>query len=910
MAKSGGNGKPGDRSEVEQLKRTVSLVDLVASYGVQLHPQREGQKNRLAHCPWHSDGDPSFAISRDETGKWLWHCLSCKTGGDSLNFIQIQEKVGFKEALAKLRAFAGTLPPAPELAAPEAPPTTPRELPAGYTRHSLLQLALAHYQKRFQECPEAQAYLQNRGLGDPALWQTFGLGYCDGSILPTLPRNGDVRHGLTTLGVLNEYSREHFKGCIVVPLFHPDDGLVALYGRRIDPEARNRHLYLPGPKRGVLNWEALQTAPAVVLTEGILDTLSLWAAGVSNATCIASAADTASPDLEDLLSRYTVRQVVLCLDNDGRGREAAAHWYARLDAKGLAVRRVELPEKDANQVLTQHGPDVLRQAVTAPPKSPPPSRTLAAVVQPVADAPDSFLLDLDDVRYQVTPKAVGSTSMRVLLRAWHEGKQHPQTVDFYNTRHRTMAVNNLHRDFGLSKATLEAHMLALLEATERWKGGAGGAEQGSTPTPDYSKPREPVVPTEAERPIGMELLLDPNLNDRIVADADALGIVGEEENILMAYYIGSSRKMEKPLAGAVLSQSGAGKSSLMQFAYTLMPPEETEYYSRVSATAPGYAGRYAYKHKLLNFEERVGSQAADYALRCLLSQPTFRQSITQKDPVTGKMVVMDNVVEGPIAYLETTTDVEINEENSSRLFELVMTETEEQTARIHDRQRWSVSPDALEIRHLRAEIVRRHHIAQRCLEAILVAVPYWDKLTFPVRWLRTRRDHLRFLNLIMVSAFLHQFQRPQGVVQATGEVYVMATAADYRTAYRLAAKVLCGTLHDLPQSCQELWQAVHTMLSMRTQGKAGRLWDEVFTRKELRLHTGWSDRRVRDNLDKLVALEYVATNAGSQGKTFEYRLLPGGDAGSPLDALLTPDALEALLATQEAHKTAEPETPA
>jgi hypothetical protein len=437
-----------------------------------------------------------------------------------------------------------------------------------------------------------------------------------------------------------------------------------------------------------------------------------------------------------------------------------------------------------------------------------------------------------------------------------------------------------------------------MEATEQW----GQRSPGGTPADGATaagKPREAVKLTDAQRATAMAFLTLPNLADAILADAHALDFVGEDDNVLMVYLIGTSRKMEKPLAGVVLSQSGAGKSSLVQLAFAMMPSEETEYYSRASATAPGYVGRYFYKAKLIGFEERAGSQAADYQIRCLLSQAVFKQIITQKDPVTGKMAVMENEVEGPIAYLETTTEAEINEENSSRLFELVMTETEEQTARIHEHQRWSVSPEALDQRHQRASILERHHLAQRCLESIPVAVPYWNLLTFPSRWLRTRRDHLRFLNLIKASAFLHQFQRPRGVLPSTGEVYVEATVDDYRLAYRLAAKVLCGTLHDLPQSCQELWQAAYTLLSMRTQGKAGRLWDEAFTRKELRLHTGWPDRRLRENLEKLVELEYVAATTGSQGKTYEYRLLPGGDAGSPLAALLTPDALEALLAQAE-----------
>ena len=248
-----------------------------------------------------------------------------------------------------------------------------------------------------------------------------------------------------------------------------------------------------------------------------------------------------------------------------------------------------------------------------------------------------------------------------------------------------------------------------------------------------------------------------------------------------------------------------------------------------------------------------------------------------------------------MAYLETTTSLDINEENASRVFELAMREDEAQTARIHVYQRWSVSPEGLSARHQQDVVRRRHHLMQRCLEPIPVAIPYADRLTFPTRWCRTRRDQARFLNLIMVGAFFHQFQRPRGVLPETGEVYVEATVADYRMAYDLAKKVLAATLHDLPPSCQELWNAARQMLAARTRG--GKVWDEPFTRRELRVYTHWSDRRVRENLEKLVELEYVAAAAGSQGKTYVYRLLPGGDHGSPLDEMLTPDALEALLAT-------------
>ncbi len=74
--------------------------------------------------------------------------------------------------------------------------------------------------------------------------------------------------------------REHFQGCLVVPLEHPDQGVVGFYGRKIDATDKVPHLYLPGPKRGVLNWRTLKLARQVVVAESVLDALSLWQGGL------------------------------------------------------------------------------------------------------------------------------------------------------------------------------------------------------------------------------------------------------------------------------------------------------------------------------------------------------------------------------------------------------------------------------------------------------------------------------------------------------------------------------------------------------------------------------------------------------------------------------------------------------
>ena len=69
--------------------------------------------------------------------------------------------------------------------------------------------------------------------------------------------------------------------------------------------------------------------------------------------------------------------------------------------------------------------------------------------------------------------------------------------------------------------------------------------------------------SDAEREAALELLRDPKLLDRIVADFDKCGLVGEHTNLLVGYLCAVSRKLDDPLAVLVQSPTAAGKTSLM-----------------------------------------------------------------------------------------------------------------------------------------------------------------------------------------------------------------------------------------------------------------------------------------------------------------------------------------------------------
>ena len=61
-------------------------------------------------CPFHGEKTPSFNVMRE---RGFFHCFGCGVGGDVFKFIELQEKVGFQEAVRHLASRFGI--PIPEL---------------------------------------------------------------------------------------------------------------------------------------------------------------------------------------------------------------------------------------------------------------------------------------------------------------------------------------------------------------------------------------------------------------------------------------------------------------------------------------------------------------------------------------------------------------------------------------------------------------------------------------------------------------------------------------------------------------------------------------------------------------------------------------------------------------------------
>jgi hypothetical protein len=236
-------------------------------------------------------------------------------------------------------------------------------------------------------------------------------------------------------------------------------------------------------------------------------------------------------------------------------------------------------------------------------------------------------------------------------------------------------------------------------------------------------------------------------------------------------------------------------------------------------------------------------------------------------------------VEARAAFIEATTASAVNHENATRCFELTMDESPEQTRRIHERQRLMRTERGLDLRREAEVITRRHWNAQRLLDPLPVVIPFADRLTFPSSWMRTRRDHARFLNLIEVSAFLHQHQRER----RNGAV--LADVDDYAAAYALASQVLAETLSDVKKPLREAYERIRALCG---EG------DGTISRREIREALAVPDSTVRRWLSDLVELEYLAqidTSKGGAGRSARYRLIEHEARQEKPLGLLTPAEL-------------------
>jgi DNA primase catalytic core len=355
----------------ERLKREISVERLAEARGVKL---RRSGKELLGLCPFHHDTDPSLRI---DPAKNLWHCLgACNKGGDVISWVMHAEGVSFNHAVELLKR--DHLPAAAASAGPPPKKTTVLKLPPLIEPTAddprLLETIVSYYQRRFQETPAAQQYLAGRGLQSAEMVEQFRIGLADRSLAYHIPHSRSVtgeqqRERLKQIGILRqETGHEHFNGCVVIPVLNLKGEMVQMYGRKIKREFNQapRHLYLPGPHRGVWNEEVLIASKEIILCEALIDALTFWCAGFRHVTSIYGV-NGFTDDHRAAFQKHGTKKIYLAYDRDEAGERAAQAHGEELMSMGMECFRVHFPKgMDANEYarLTQPAVKALGMMLT------------------------------------------------------------------------------------------------------------------------------------------------------------------------------------------------------------------------------------------------------------------------------------------------------------------------------------------------------------------------------------------------------------------------------------------------------------------------------------------------------------------------------------------------------------------
>lgn len=371
-------------------------------------------------------------------------------------------------------------------------------------------------------------------------------------------------------------------------------------------------------------------------------------------------------------------------------------------------------------------------------------------------------------------------------------------------------------------------------------------------------------------PVSLSQAETGSILDRVVADLDRLGHVGEACNKRLAYLVAISRKLPRPLSAIIVSSSGAGKTGLMNAIGELVPPEDKLFLSRLTPQALYYMPQDALQGRLLVVDERNGSSMADYSIRTMQTSQTLTLARPGKQKGGGDAI---RTVQVRCAYMESTVSEAINPENASRCFVLHLDESPAATEAILRAQRSSRSRG----NSAGAEVIQWHHEHQRSLRGYPVAIPWAEHIGFPCHRVGFRREQQKFLSLIEASALLHQADRQivDGVIQAGLD--------DYRVAHDLFAHVFADMEREVSRNAQ-------TILVVLEKHQV-----QTFTMREALTLSGWPYSMVYRTVQELLRYEYIAQDHAKRGGTRKtFTLLDFHRYGRSVDRLLRPAELSTL----------------
>lgn len=353
--------------KINEIRQSVDIVDVIGNY---LSLQKKG-RNYVALCPFHDDSHPSMSISPE---KQIYMCFVCHNGGNVFTFLKNYLKISYLEAI-KIVASMGNVDISEYHLEKRVQPVDQKLEPL-YKMHAEANKIYNHYLNT-KLALEAKVYLTRRKITDEII-NTFEIGYAPSNnvLLKAFEKMNFEKVVMFESGLIIESNKgyDRFNNRIMFPL-HDFSGRVVGFSGRIYQTSQNESKYMNSPESDIFikgemlyNYhrviEETRQAGFVIITEGFMDVIALYKAGIKNAVAIMGTALTKGHI--KLLKRLS-KIVYLCLDGDQAGKNATIKSIGVLLQEDFTIKVIDLPDNlDPDEFLDKKGSDELNALIKKP----------------------------------------------------------------------------------------------------------------------------------------------------------------------------------------------------------------------------------------------------------------------------------------------------------------------------------------------------------------------------------------------------------------------------------------------------------------------------------------------------------------------------------------------------------------
>ncbi len=887
--------------EIQDIKQHLSILTVLRHY--HLNPNR----NSMLLCPFHADKNPSLKIY---TNTNTFHCFGCDKNGDAIEFIQLKEKCGKHEAIEKAKTLANPLYNINSMPMEKTGVENPT---SGGNKNLLPRIAVLSKAAReskagFKRSTKAQNYLRERGL-NPDKMEVGYIGNDFGKNWNKQLQESALQLGILTISRQNTIVPK-FKNCVLFFTKNPKGQIIDIYARSINPNGdastgsaqRGKHFYLSGRHRGLYpNYPNAKTT-GLILTEAIIDCATLEQQVVSEEnpdkpgvigkeTSLISLFGTNgfTDEIEEAIKELPeLKEVVLFFDGDKAGSEAAIRTAEKLKAikPRLTITKVETPEgEDINSLLqictessrSGHEPEILLHLISE--RKPIPDKekqslpriigggNSQAAPEPVGilntDNPDRITYREGELQFIIWGGVEKDNIHRLKLNLLvqlreHAFKYYQDDVNLYSNAQLQRYIRGASEELEVSETLLKNIIRNLKNQIETYRLTLIEAERKALKPKTYQMTTKEL--SEAERFLKHESLVKNTM--KAIGKS---GLVGEQKNALLLFFLYLSRLFDEPLHAIIYGKSGSGKTYLQTKVSECLPEESVRTITSLTENTLYYSTKDFWKHKLLLIEDLEGVYNAFLPLREFMSKQSITKLTTDKD-AKGNNVQKLLMVEGPVCVSGATTKSNIYEDNANRSFLLHVDESPDHARKVMDYQRKLQAGSVNRAEQQKYKQLLKN--SQRLLRKIKVINPYATMLDIPECVFKKLRTNMHYLRLIEIITFYNQYRREIKTTNKKGEPvepYITTTPQDIGWANYLIKDSLLRKSDELSRQVREFFESLKSFADKKEEPK-------TIYAKQVREAFRMNPMTINRYLRELESRGYIQRCGGNRKTGFEYEI--------------------------------------